>query len=109
MKGVSVFCVYIIELNTAVRSNGAFRKRNPDARADKPCVYVGSTCLDPQVRFEQHKAGVKANRFARKYGVRLRRSRMRFLRGYKTRALAEAAERRCAERLQVRGYSVWWG
>ena len=109
ISAMASFCVYIIELNPAVRSNSAFRKRNPDARVDRPCVYVGSTYLDPQVRFEQHKAGVKANRFARKYGVRLRRSRMRFLKGYKTRALAEAAERRCAERLQSRGYAVWWG
>ncbi len=54
--------VYVIELDRAVMQIRAFRERNPDARADKPCVYVGSTWLEPQKRFEQHKAGVKANR-----------------------------------------------
>ncbi len=103
------YCVYVIELDPAVRTVRAFRERNPNARADKPCVYVGSTWLDPEVRFRQHKAGIRANRFARKFGVRLRLSHMRFLKGYKTRQLAEAAERRCAERLQARGFAVWWG
>ncbi len=35
--------VYMIELDRAVMHIRAFRERNPDARADKPCVYVGST------------------------------------------------------------------
>jgi hypothetical protein len=36
--------VYVIELDRAVMQIRAFRERNPDARSDKPCVYVGSTC-----------------------------------------------------------------
>ena len=84
--------VYVIELDRAVMHIRAFRERNPDARADKPCVYVGSTWLEPQKRFEQHKAGVKANRFARKFGVKLRERLMKHLQSYETRALAMAAE-----------------
>jgi len=42
--------VYVIELDRAVMQIRAFRERNPDARADKPCVYVGSTWLEPQKR-----------------------------------------------------------
>ena len=95
--------VYVIELDRAVMQIRAFRERNPDARADKPCVYVGSTWLEPQRRFEQHKAGVKANRFARKFGVKLRERLMKHLQSYETRALAMAAEKRCAERLRRRG------
>ena len=103
------YCVYVIELDRAVMHIRAFRERNPDARADKPCVYVGSTWLEPQKRFEQHNAGVKANRFARKFGVKLRERLMKHLQSSETRALARAAEKRCAERLRRRGYGVWWG
>ena len=101
--------VYVIELDRAVMHIRAFRERNPDARVDKSCVYVGSTWLEPQKRFEQHKAGVKANRFAHKFGVKLRERLMKHLQSYQTRALAMAAEKRCAERLRRRGYGVWWG
>ena len=37
----------------------------------KRCVYVGMTGLDPDVRFDKHKAGIQANSYVRKYGVRL--------------------------------------
>ncbi|SIT49426.1 conserved hypothetical protein [Paraburkholderia ribeironis] len=40
-------------------------------RFDKPCVYVGMTGLDPNLRFARHKAGIQANRFVRDYGLRL--------------------------------------
>jgi hypothetical protein len=36
-----------------------------------PCVYVGMTGQSPDIRFDKHKAGLKANRYARKYGIRL--------------------------------------
>jgi len=28
------------------------------SKARKPCVYVGMTGLDPDVRFDKHKAGI---------------------------------------------------
>ena len=34
-------------------------------------VYVGMTGLDPDVRFDKHKAGIQANRFVTQYGLRL--------------------------------------
>jgi hypothetical protein len=34
-------------------------------------VYVGMTGQSPDVRFDKHKAGLKANRFAQTYGLRL--------------------------------------
>jgi predicted GIY-YIG superfamily endonuclease len=44
--------------------------RNP--RGDgKAGYYVGMTGLTPEQRFENHKAGLKAARIVRKYGVRL--------------------------------------
>ena len=34
-------------------------------------VYVGQTSRDPDLRFDQHKAGYKASSAARRFGVRL--------------------------------------
>jgi hypothetical protein len=49
----------------------AFRRANPEHRHDKPCVYVGMTGLDPDLRFDRHKAGIQANRFVFEHGLRL--------------------------------------
>lgn len=34
-------------------------------------LYVGQTSADPDVRFDQHRAGYKASRAVRRFGVRL--------------------------------------
>ena len=47
------------------------KKANPDYIVDKPCVYVGMTGLDPDVRFDKHKAGIQANLYAQQFGLRL--------------------------------------
>ncbi len=36
-----------------------------------PCVYVGMTGLDPEERFENHKAGHRASPIVRDFGIRL--------------------------------------
>lgn len=63
--------VYVVELHPDVLYEGKFRKSNPDYVPGKPCVYVGMTGLDPDQRFDNHKAGIKANRFVQQYGLRL--------------------------------------
>jgi hypothetical protein len=63
--------VYAIELADQVWNEAAFRKANPDHQLGKPFVYVGMTGLDPDLRFDKHKAGIQANRFVFKYGLRL--------------------------------------
>ena len=80
--------VYVIELDPAVKDIRKFRERNPNGRPDRRCVYVGSTWLEPQKRFEQHKAGIKSNRFARSHGVRLNARLVRNRQAYRTRAEA---------------------
>jgi predicted GIY-YIG superfamily endonuclease len=40
-------------------------------RADPFGLYVGQTSRDPDVRFDQHKAGYKASGAVRRFGVRL--------------------------------------
>ncbi len=64
--------VYVVELDMRVWNEARFRAANPLHDPLKACLYVGMTGLDPQTRFARHKAGIRANRFVRDYGVRLR-------------------------------------
>ncbi len=63
--------VYVIELSDEVWNVGRFRRANPDYLLGKPFVYVGMTGLDPDVRFDKHKAGIQANVYVQKWGIRL--------------------------------------
>ena len=45
-------CVYVIELESGVLKNKKFLEKNPDMKKGKLCVYVGSTGIDPEERFE---------------------------------------------------------
>jgi hypothetical protein len=71
-RGRHHYHVYVVELSRDVLYEPRFRKANPGYMVGKPCVYVGMTGLDPDVRFDKHKAGIQSNRFVRDYGVRLR-------------------------------------
>ena len=63
--------VYVIELSKEVLDKPRFMKANPAYRTGMPCVYVGMTGLDPDVRFDKHKAGIQANRYVMEFGLRL--------------------------------------
>lgn len=63
--------VYVIELSGDVWYEKKFRDANPDHVPGKPCVYVGMTGLNPDVRFDKHKAGIQSNRYVQQYGLRL--------------------------------------
>lgn len=63
--------VYVIELSKDVLYEGKFKRCNPDYVTGKPCVYVGMTGLDPDARFDKHKAGIQSNRYVKQYGLRL--------------------------------------
>lgn len=63
--------VYVVELDDRVWNEARFRKANPEHRLGKPLVYVGMTGLDPDLRFDRHKAGIQANRYVREHGLRL--------------------------------------
>ncbi len=63
--------VYVVELARDVLYEARFRKSNPGYIEGKPCVYVGMTGLDPDIRFDKHKAGIQANRFVQEFGLRL--------------------------------------
>jgi hypothetical protein len=63
--------VYVVELSDPVWNSARFRRSNPDYRLGMPFVYVGMTGQDPDIRFDKHKAGIRANSFVRDHGVRL--------------------------------------
>ena len=63
--------VYVVELDDRVWNEARFRHANADYQLGKPFVYVGMTGLDPDVRFDKHKAGIQSNVFVREHGVRL--------------------------------------
>jgi len=105
-KRVATKRLYVIRLDPAVLGVARFRKANPAHRPDKPCVYVGSTGVDPQTRFEQHMIGYKAARFVTNFGIGLKQPMTRNLLPVPW-TEAEAAERRLAAKLRARGYAVW--
>jgi hypothetical protein len=63
--------VYVIELSKDVLDKPRFMRSNPDYVFGKPCVYVGMTGLDPDVRFDKHKAGIQANKYVTEFGLHL--------------------------------------
>jgi len=63
--------VYVVELSNDVLLNARFMRSNPGYQPDKPCVYVGMTGLDPDLRLDKHKAGIQANRYVLEFGLRL--------------------------------------
>jgi hypothetical protein len=98
--------VYVIELSSDVLYEPKFKKANPDYMQGKPCVYVGMTGHDPDTRFDQHKAGIKANKFAHKYGMRLMPEIYEKLNPMPY-GDAQYMEVDLAIRLREAGYGVW--
>ena len=62
--------VYVVELTDRVLNEARFRGANSDYQLSKPFVYVGITGLDPDLRFDRHKASIQANRFVLECGLR---------------------------------------
>jgi hypothetical protein len=98
--------VYVIELSKDVLYESKFRKCNPDYVPGKPCVYVGMTGLDPDLRFDKHKAGIQSNRYVREYGLRLLPD---LYEGFNPMSYDEAREREVEIGIDLRaaGFGVW--
>lgn len=58
-------------LSKDVLYEARFKRCNPGYDPSRPCVYVGMTGLDPDDRFDKHKAGIRSNKYVRLYGLRL--------------------------------------
>jgi predicted GIY-YIG superfamily endonuclease len=99
-------CVYVVLLSSDVRFEAKFKRCNPDYDPAKPCVYVGMTGLDPDDRFDKHKAGIRSNKYVQRYGLRLvpelyeRYNPMSY-------GVAKAMEVELAISLRENGYGVW--
>ena len=98
--------VYVIELSKDVLFEARFKKANPGYVVGKPCVYVGMTGLDPDVRFDKHKAGIQSNRFAKEFGLRLL-PELYELYGSMSYEDARALEVELAIDFREAGYGVW--
>ena len=98
--------VYVIELDPRIWNSTRFRKANPDCDILKPCVYVGMTGLTPEARFARHKAGIRANTYVQRFGLRL----LPKLYAYANPMPYDAAremEVELAIALREQGYAVW--
>ena len=108
MPGRKHHCVYVVELDDRVWNHARFRRANPDWQLGRPFVYVGMTGLDPDLRFDKHKAGIQANGFVRDYGLHLlpelyeRFNPMSY-------EQAREMEVELGIALRARGYGVWQG
>ena len=98
--------VYVVELSHDVLDEPAFRKSNPDYLPGKPCVYVGMTGLNPDLRLDRHKAGIQANRFVERYGLHLVPALYAMYNPMPYQA-ALAMEVELAIALREEGYGVW--
>ena len=98
--------VYVVELSKDVLFEAKFIKSNPDYVTGMPCVYVGMTGLDPDLRFDNHMAGIRANKFVTRYGLRLMTELFEHLNPMPY-GDAQYMEVDLAIRLREAGYGVW--
>jgi hypothetical protein len=98
--------VYVIELDGAVLNHRRFRDANPNRDMLKPCVYVGCTGLTPEARFAKHKAGIRANSYVQRFGLRLL-PRLYAYANPMPYGAARDMEVELAIALQEEGYAVW--
>ena len=98
--------VYVVELSQDVWQDAHFCKCNPTSCAPQPCVYVGMTGLDPDLRFDKHKAGIQASKYVRHYGLRLLPELFEHLNPMPYED-ARYMEVDLAIRLRQAGYGVW--
>ncbi len=98
----------MVELDDRVWNSPRFRRANPRHVLGKPCVYVGMTGLDPDLRFDKHKAGIQANRYVFEHGLRLLPALYAVYNPMPYEAAREM-EVELAIALREEGYGVWQG
>ena len=98
--------VYVVELSKDVLFEAKFIKSNPDYVTGMPCVYVGMTGLDPDLRFDNHMAGIRANKFVTRYGLRLMTELFEHLNPMPY-GDAQYMEVDLGIQLRVQGYGIW--
>ncbi|MDP6532814.1 MAG: GIY-YIG nuclease family protein [Candidatus Marinimicrobia bacterium] len=102
------YYVYVIELDPAVADLKKFRDKNPQYIRGNGCVYVGQSTRKPEVRFEQHKEGYKANTFAKRFGMKLKPDLYDKYNPIPSRKDALEIESMLGRKLRSRGIGVWF-
>jgi hypothetical protein len=100
--------VYVVLLEPAAGKLRSVRAANPNRDSKKPCVYVGTTGLEPEERFANHKAGIKAASVVKRHGIRLLPELYAHLNPMPFEAAAQM-EMDLAEDLRRAGYTVTGG
>jgi hypothetical protein len=93
-------------LDPKVLNDKRFIEKNPNYVEGRPCVYVGMTGRTPEIRFEQHKSGYKAAKYAKKYGRYLMRKQFE-KHNPMTYIQAQKMEKAKTAELRAKGYGVW--
>jgi predicted GIY-YIG superfamily endonuclease len=101
-------CVYVVLLSREVCKSRKVREANPNRATEKPCVYVGLTGHSPEKRFANHKKGIKAASFVRRFGLKLLPELYEHLNPMPYDAAAQM-EKDLAEDLRAAGYTVLGG
>ena len=107
------YYIYVIELKKEVLKEKKFLKENPEHNPEKPCVYVGYSSKTPEKRFEEHLSGARNkkgrlfNKYAKKYGLRLKPRLYKIHNPLESKEEAMKMEEEKARRLRKRGYAVW--
>lgn len=97
------YFVYVIELRALIVEYDERRKSGHKAKD----VYVGSSALPPEARFQKHLTSPKASRHVRRRGVRLRPDLYSGLNPLSSREAAKRQEHKLANQLERRGYRVY--
>jgi hypothetical protein len=100
--------VYVVLLDSAVANIRRVRAENSNRDLQKPCVYVGMTGLLPEVRFTNHKQGIKSASVVKRFGLRLLPELYAHLNPMPYEAAAQM-EQDLAEDLRRAGYTVTGG
>jgi hypothetical protein len=101
------FFVYVIRLKNSVSQKPSFVKRNSEMVSSKPCVYIGSSVLEPLKRYQKHLTAKSGSKWVKEFGKGLHERLTNKQPNYGTRAEAEFAEYALALRLRRKGYGVW--
>ena len=102
------YYLYVIELDQKVTNHKKFREKNPKYIRGNGCVYVGQSARKPEIRFEQHKEGYKANYFAKLYGIKLLPVFYEKYNPIPTRKDAEEIEYMLGKPLRPKHLEVWF-
>lgn len=101
------FSVYVIRLKATALKVNKFARANPNYISTKPCVYVGSSALTPEQRYENHLKGKTGSKWVKDFHIGLYKGLTAEQPKYATRQEAEFAEFVLAMRLRRKGYAVW--